>query len=261
MPNKRILGFLQSLGLTQFEAKVYEGLLKIKKGTVKEIAEAVDINRITAHDGIEVLIEKGLASQVKIGSRRRDIILEPPERLEYLIEQQESQLRELKNNYHPILDEIRKIKDPTNREVHFDVRFYEGKVAVMQVYKEILKADTVYSFADLERYYSVFPETSALWIEAFKKNPKRHMWDLLVDSESSRNVQKQKYERYFIKILPDSSFFKGIEFSDYLIYDNKIAIVKLDIDNPVATVIESKDVTASLKALHQTMWSIIPEQK
>ena len=37
-----------------------------------------------------------------------------------------------------------------------------------------------------------------------------------------------------------------------------MAIIKLDNDDPVATVIESADVTASLRALHQTLWSIIP---
>lgn len=258
MPNKRILDFLESLGLTQYEAKVYEGLVKLKKGTVKEIAESVEVNRITAHDSIKVLIQKGLASQVKIGSRRREIVLEPPERIEYLIEQKESQLRELKNSYTPILEQIKKIKDPPSQEERFEVRFYEGHTAVMQVYKEILKANNVYSFADLERYYQVFPETSHLWIEAFKKNPKRQMWDLLVDSTNSRKVAKEKFDRYYIKILPDSNLFKGIEFADYLIFDDKMAIVKLDIENPVATVIESADVTASLRALHQTMWSIIP---
>ncbi len=258
MPNKRILNFLQNIGLTQYEAKVYEGLLKLKKGTVKEIAEEVDINRITAHDSIEMLIAKGLASQVKVGSRRREITLEPPERLEYLIEQHELQLRELKNTYVPVLEEIKKIKDPKASAERFDVRFYEGRIAVMHVYKEILKADAVYSFADLERYYYVFPDTSHLWIAAFKDNPKRQMWDLLVDSPTSRKIAHQKFDRYYIKILPSSNLFKGIEFADYLIFDDKIAIVKLDPENPVATVIESADVTASLRALHQTLWSIIP---
>ena len=207
MVNTRIVNFLQNMGLTQYEAKVYEGLLKLKKGTVKEIAEIADINRITAHDSIEMLIAKGLASQVKVGSRRREIILEPPERLEYLIERQEIQLRELKNTFNPILEEIKKIKDPHGPQEHFDVRFYEGKVAVFQVYKEILKADAVYSFADLERYYYVFPETSHLWISAFKKNPKRHMWDLLVDSQTSRNIALQPFDRYYTKILPNPNLF------------------------------------------------------
>lgn len=257
MTNKKIQDFLLTLDLTKHEALIYEGLLKMKEGSVKEISEYLGLNRITTHDSVESLLEKGLVSAKQVGPRRRIIMATSLDRLEYLLEKKEEKIRLLRKGLPKVIEEMR-IFQSSNPHKIFNVRFYEGRIGVMQVYKEVLKADLVYSFADLEKYYEVFPNTSDMWIDALNRNPKRKMWDLLVDSPTSRKIADQHYERYFSKILPDPHLFNGIAFADYLIYNNKIAIVKLDSENPVATVIESEDVTASLQALHQTMWSIIP---
>ena len=259
MADKKIYDFLCNLGLSKNEANVYIGFLKIKNATVKEIADCLNINRISTHDAIQTLIEKGLLIEHKIASRKRKITLNSPEQLNDLILNQEKKLTDIRATYPEILETMQHFRSTNDNTKNFAVKFYEGKNAVLQVYKDILKYDEVYSFADLDKYYNVFPNTMEMWTKALKNNKKRQMWDLLVDSPRSREIAQIKYDRYFTKILPDANLFEGIDFADYLIYGNHVAIIRLDPENPVATIIESEEVAASLRALHKTMWSIIPE--
>ncbi len=258
---KTVSEYLKQLGLSEIEAKLYLGLLEMGSTTVMELANHVSIKRITAHFNIESLISKGLVTESRKGARRQ-IVAEDPDKLQTLLEDRELEIGQLKQNLPSIIESISKNSPKAKRENNVEIRYYEGKKAVHAVYQETLKADEMYSFADLEKYYEVFPETKDMWEEALKANPKRIVKDILVDSEMSRKIGLHgHYDRYFAKVLPKREFFTGFGFSDYLIFDDSVAIVQLDKNNPTATVIESKQIALSLKALHYTMWELLPELK
>lgn len=51
---------LQTLGLTNYTAQIYVGLLRLGTGTVREISELVDVPRPRVYDGLDALYERGL---------------------------------------------------------------------------------------------------------------------------------------------------------------------------------------------------------
>lgn len=255
---KNVNEYLKQLGLSEIETKLYLGLLEIGSTTVMELANHVSIKRITAHFNIESLIAKGLVTETRRGARRQ-IVAEDPVKLENMLEDRELEISQLKKTLPDIIQSISKNIPKAKTVNDVDIKFYEGKKAVYNIYQEMLKADEVHSFADLDKYYELFPETKNVWEEALIENPKRHVWDLLVDTPLSRKIGiDAKYDRYYAKILPTSNLFHGFGFSDYIIFDNKVAIIQLDKNNPTATIIESKQIALSLIALHKSMWELIP---
>lgn len=256
---KAVNEYLKHLGLSEIESKLYLGLLEIGSTTVMELANHVGIKRITAHFNVESLISKGLITETRKGARRQ-IIAEDPEKLHVLLEEQELQISQIKQSLPQIIQSIAKNIPKNSAVKNVEVRYYEGKKAVFQVYQETIRATSYYSFADLEKYYEVFPKTRDFWKEAFESNKKREVWDLLLDSPLAQTIISEKgYDRYHARILPRNSLFSGFEFADFIIYDDKVAMIQLDESSISATVIESKDMAMSLKAIHLLLWNLLPQ--
>jgi len=255
---KPIKNFLLDFGLTDKEITVYLCLLKTGPNTIMNLARETGIKRSTTHNTVEELIKKGLISQTNYGERRM-VVAEDPKKLEFLMEQKRWDIKKLEDNLPDMVKSIYESVPQAKANTAVEVKYYQGKNEVRYVYELSLKADKVYSFADLEKYYEIYPGTVDLWKNALDKNEKREVWDLLVDSTMAREINQKKHARYHAKFLPKADFYAGFGFSDYIIFDDKVAIIQLDAENVTATLIDSKQVAMSLKALHQSMWSLIKE--
>jgi len=254
---KPIKNFLKDFGLTDKEITVYLTLLKSGPNTIMNLARETDIKRSTTHNTVEELIKKGLVSQTNYGERRM-VVAEDPDKLKFLMDQKKWDINKMEKNLPEIVQSIYDIVPKARENTKVDVKYYQGKSEVKYVYDLILKANEVFSFADLDRYNQIFPDTFEEWNTVLTKNSKREVWDLLIDSPLSRNVAANAHQRYHVKFLPASGFFAGFDFADYIIFDNKVAIIQLDPENTLATVIDSKQISLSLIALHRSMWELIP---
>lgn len=88
----QFLTVLQSLGLAQNEAKIYETLLRLGKSGVSAIASSANINRRNVYDSLERLLEKNIVFAVIQG---RDTLYQAvePKKLLTLVQEKEQQLR------------------------------------------------------------------------------------------------------------------------------------------------------------------------
>lgn len=77
--------FLEELGLSDKESKVYLALLEVETDSVIDLAKKTDINRTTIYPVLESLSKKGLISEVKVDKKIR-YAAESPERLETYVE-------------------------------------------------------------------------------------------------------------------------------------------------------------------------------
>lgn len=253
---QKITDYLLGLGLKHQEAQVYQGFLDLGAGTVKDAAEHLAINRIVVHTHVETLIQKGLLTETRNGGRRQ-IVAEPPDHLKYLLEKKVEEAESWQKRFPEILNVFHSSYPRRKKEEDVELKFYQGKQGVELVYDQILKAENVYSFADLEKYYEVFPNTQDVWKNALEKNPQREEWDILVDSPLARRIAQEPFERYHVKFLPKGIVFKNFDFVDYVIFDEKVAIIKLSMEHPTATLLDSQDIAMSLMALHKTIWNLI----
>lgn len=220
------------------------------------------MNRITAHTNIERLIQIGLVSEVPVGGRRA-IVAEPPTRLQYLVEQKIEESQNIERKLPDILKEIEEITPLgiTNKSVK--TTFHEGKQAVLLIYKDILLANEVYSFVNVDKYYEVFPDTEEIFKKAFDENPERKVRAIVLDSPLAREIEEddqESYPNYVCKYIPntrDNTIFDFASFADYQIYDDKVAIIQSEKGKVYTTLIQSKLIYTSFKSLHKYIWKML----
>lgn len=254
---KKIVDFLEQLGLTKLEAKLYQEILKIGPTTVKEVAESVGINRVTAHFQIDNLIQKGLITQLK-QTTRRQIVAEPPERLHYLIEQKEKNVKQLKEDFPDFLktlsDNLPKTK---TKEEKVEVKYYEGKKGVQLIYNDVLSSKEVRSYVKLDAIASIFPNNFTLFNRKLKENPDLRIWEIVEKSKTSEKHTDNfaKNTRYHYKLAHPSI---KLSSSDVMIYNNKIAMVNL-VEQVSGVIIISKDFYEMSKEIFDFVWKMTPD--
>lgn len=249
---KKLNLFLKDFGIGDIESTIYLNLLKNGTSTVLEVSRRTGLNRITTHINSENLIKKGLVSTLKRGSKRY-LVPEPPEKVESIIKAQEIDLNRKKALFPEVLNLLKNEISHQGSKTHFDVRTYEGKVAIDYLYDEILKSKELRAFVNAEEINRIYPNNFNKFGEASKKG-NIEIWDI-VENNAFGILQKKMCtsSNYHIKILPE-----GVEIGsmDYLIHDNKITIIDGDIDY-VAVVITSSSLYENSKAIFDVMWKLL----
>lgn len=247
---KKIIDFLKETGMHERHAELYVALLELGPTTVKQLSDYVRIPRPTVHAGIAELIQQGMVYQTKKGGRRQ-IVAEEPQRLHYLVDEKINRSNQLKTEIDTILNLIEMIRthDKDNSSIKF--KYYEGERAVLKLYQDTLTGDANYSFVNLDKLYEIYPDKGPMFQHSYKKNLKRKVWDIAVDSEFSRTVIDPENKRYTAKFISSPNLSSGF---DIQIFDNKVAIIQLEKGNVGAIVIESSMIYGIMKTLHQIMW-------
>lgn len=249
---KKITDYLKELGLTEIEAILYQGLLETGPTTVMELAEHVGIKRITAHFNIKNLIEKGIVTQTIQGVRRQ-IVAEPPERLEYLIVKKEQEVKRIRDDFSPILQTISTLSH-TNPSEDLQIKYYEGKQSVMHIYEEALKAKEFRAYVNPQKLHEVFTDNMNLFIETHKRRKDMYVWEIMGNSSEARNyIKKMPKERYCYKLIPE-----GLDLSiiDYMMFDGKVSIVTLE-KHATGILISNEHYYNNAKALYEFVWQML----
>lgn len=253
--DKSIKNYLLDFGLTEKEIKLYLTLLKTGPNTIMNLARETGIKRSTTHNNVEELIKKGLVSQTNYGERRM-VVAEDPEKLNFLMDQKKWDIKKLEESLGDVIGKITETVPEAAESTKVDVKYYEGKKNVFKVYQESLGATEVRSFVNLDKYFETFPNTGDLWYEALEKNKERELFTITQDTALAREVQVDAHSRYHSRFLSGETPFGGVDFH---IYDNKIAIIKLDKLNPFAIMIESSIIVGGMVAIHSTLWNMAKE--
>ena len=250
---KKVTDYLVQLGLSEIEARLYQGLLEISPCTVMDVADHVSVKRITAHFGIANLINKGLVSESRRGARRR-IIVEPPEHLNYLIEQKEKNIKRIKNDYPDILKTIYSSIFQTSASENINIKYYEGKDTIKSLYKEILSAKKIFAFVNSNKIQAIFPENATMFDKALKYDPEKEIWDIFEATKETRKIVKHRIDRHHYCFFPPNVAFSDF---DFVIFDNSVAMIYLHIDKPYAIVSHSQAMASGLKAIHSIVWKVL----
>lgn len=125
--------YLQEIGLSEKEARVYLALLQVDKNNVQELSKRTKINRTTVYPVLESLQKKGLVSEVQEG-KKVEYIAEPPERLETFTERQRVVYEEHAARLKDIIPQIKSIqREPGERPV---VKYFEGREGSIAAHEE-----------------------------------------------------------------------------------------------------------------------------
>lgn len=251
----KVFDYLKNIGLSEIEAKIYEGLLYLGPSTVKEVSDHIGINRITVHFNAKKLIEKGLVNQVKKGSKRQ-IFVESLDSLKIYLEEKINSFRIYKKNFSQIINQIKKNSSFNfNKSKKVEIKCFVGIKEVYLIYKEVLSAKELRSYVNLDLVSKIFPQNVNMFVEEMKKNKKLQVWEIVEDSITAQKETKifAENKRYHYKITS----LINLSASDIMIYDGRVAVVNLG-KKITGTIFYNEEFYLISKEVFDFVWRMIP---
>lgn len=234
---------LKSAGLTENEAKIYSRLLETGTVSVGIISKKIGLHRRVIYDSLDRLIEKGLVGYI-IQNGKRIFSASNPNKLLEIIKNKENEI----NNLMPSMLEI---FESTKEKQKEDTLFFKGKEGIKSVFEDQVNNPNVKEILIISPYplaYDLFPFYFK-WFD--KKRQERKIKSRII-------FQKIKYEK--IKRIPLANVrFLPKEFASPMalnIYANKVAILLLSKEKPLAIVISQEEIAKGYKNYFELLWKI-----
>jgi HTH-type transcriptional regulator, sugar sensing transcriptional regulator len=242
---------LQNLGLSEKETKVYLASLEMGPETVQNIAKQSGINRATTYVQIGTLKAKGLMSEFEKG-KKTYFVAENPGRLKNLMRVFEKELELKRSGIDNILPKLVDMFEGMGERPR--VRFFEGFEGVSAIRQEYLKGKSKVSesFINYDKIELLFQgrQDSHSEQRANKKIKSLVLYTRAAgplkgysDPKKFRTAKHVKTKKYDFA-------------ADVTTYDNNTILVSYR-TNPIGVIIESKEITDTIRAMFYLIWDNI----
>lgn len=235
--------YLEEIGLSEKEAKVYLALLQFDTANIQQITEKSKINRTTVYPILESLTKKGLVHE-SITDKKTAYEAVPPEHLETFIEQQKLVLQEKLERLKEVIPQIKSIqREKGERPI---IKFYEGHEGVFSAYEEFYRMHT----SESKQGYFIFNRD--LVQKKFSDKDLNRMRDIRINSKVEANTvytaknAGDTFSRAGNRLKLDFDKFPIL--TDISIIEDRIIVTTLS-DKTSSFLIKSKDLAETLKSL------------
>lgn len=238
-----LLKSLQTLGLSEKEAKIYFALLQLGPATPYKMAKRSGLKRPTAYVIADELVEKGYAVQAP--GDKHTYIARPPE---VIYEEREQKMLEAKKN----LPELQALKGGVADKPA--VLYFEGLEGLKQVLmyriKELHDTEIVGFYADPD-FSTKEAYAAALEFNEYRLAHNIKVRGLLTESETLKGFEKYLKDATFVpKFIPKDLYSSNASFE---FYPNFVKIIFFD--TSVGIVIESPTVAKAMRQIFEMLWS------
>jgi sugar-specific transcriptional regulator TrmB len=234
---------LKNAGLDEAEAKMYLAALELGETNISRLAQKSGIKRTTTYLVVDSLREKGLISSIKKGKKMR-LYAEDPRKIDDII-------LEKKRAIDRIMPELLSFANLLDRKPK--IRYFEGKDAYKEVFKDILK----YPNSEIRAWFNEkFVEYDFFPNYFIPKRKERKIWARAIfpDNQNTREVVKKDQEHLRQSKLVSSEKFKmDIEINIY--GKNQVGIIAYD--EEIAVIIESQKIYEAQKSIFEVMWEML----
>lgn len=232
---------LQSLGLTEKEARAYLSLLRLGESTATKIAEDINIDRTLTYQVMNRLIERGLVSYV-IKNNVRYFSPAKPEKLMHDLKEKEGWL----SNAMPELIGLMKVEEEKTK-----VEIYRGTEGIKTVWREIVRVGKEYVvFGEEGKFQELLPIFMKEFLRDIVKYGSR---ERILSKESKRGkilITKNSKIRY----LPDQYFSPTMT----VVYSKKVA--NFVWTKPYYAILtENTEIADSFKSYFEVLWKVAKE--
>ncbi len=238
---------LKQFGLSAKEASIYLSLLELGASSVSQIAVKAKINRTTAYDILEALVQYGLVSYVKEETKKH-YVAENPEALVGYLEKKGRALISKASEAKKILPELKSVYNLIPHKPK--VKYYDGEDGIIAMYEDSLTSRSeILSWLDPERTAD-FSED--YFSQYYKRRAEKgiHIKAIVNDVPISHEINsRNKAEDREMKIIPRQMM--DIVPECY-VYDDKVAFMSLR--EKFGVMIESKDIAKALRKLYELAW-------
>ena len=234
---------LKSLGLTEKEANVYIGSLKIGQSTVQGISEEAGTYRTYTYEVLKGLCEKGLMSgSIRSGVKYFEAV--DPEKLRSIEKEREEILKK-------IVSELKKIRGSVIERP--EVNFFTGMEGIKTIHELILKENPkeILVYGNSQRIIEFMVWHFSRYVrERVEKGIKARV--ITERSEKTLGIigERGKIELRETRFFPDGFRFPTIKY----IFGDKVANILMG-KEPAGIVVESKDIADGEREAFEVMWA------
>ncbi|HCC22674.1 TPA: hypothetical protein DF272_00640 [Candidatus Falkowbacteria bacterium] len=243
--------FLQKIGLTATEAKIYLAGLSYDRVSVNELVKQTQINRTTIYHALDTLKQKGLTSRINHLAKTY-FLMTPPANLTRLydekiaiLEMQKAEMANLIPFIQPTADKMRPIK----------VTHYEGIEEIKLAVEEALYCHNNHwdIIAPKNNFFSEFNRDYAKYFMTARKQrglSARSLWEADI---SHRHIETIDIAFRHPRILPPimHNKFKSI----IILFDNKTLLLS-SVKEKSAIIIESQDLHETFSAVFEGLYTV-----
>lgn len=239
--------YLQNLGLSENDSKVYLELLKMGPSPVQELARAVGLSRVSVYAIIEFLMKSGLITTVEKGKKQM-YAAEPPERVVALAENKVSNLQAVMKEIKSNIGELKLIQSGDKPIV----KMYEGPEVFMAMQEDLLRSKTenISEFGNLDEIERVYPYEQLKPFHAkigVKKINRRIIY------QTTRGLHRENETNKKIKYLDQKiKPFKG----DFFLYEDTVWLSNFS-GKQMTVMIKSKEIKDTLQVAFDIVWATL----
>lgn len=253
-----IQSFLERLGLSKNEIKLYHAALDLGESSVTDCAKKSGIHRVAAYGLVDSLKKKGLITVTTV-SHGKLISAKHPRELRTLIQRKQREIRKMELKYEELLPELSSLYFHNTARPR--VRFYEGVQGLEQVNHDIIETlkelpedeRITYSYSNPNSVDDVFEEYVTGDDGYVNMRKKYGIFNKVIalDGPITQDIsQRDEEELRDMIILPEERF---PFVNDITIYANKIAIMALQ-HELVGVVVESAEIVQDQLAIFDLAW-------
>ena len=239
---------LQSVGLTDKQARVYVAALFLGSASAQKIAQQSEVNRATTYVILDELAEMGLVSQSTEG-KKTVFVAEPPEAIGRYLEAQKASLESKKAELKSLMPNLKQQEHGAAGEAPV-VRFYKGldgiNSSLADARRKAKRGSTIYAMSNYDEVTKVVPEI-------FSTSPKSRLKKKL----SSKLIYSYKDEiPSDASLLRETKRLKSPVFADINLYEDSALLVAYGDSAPAITgvVVESEPIVQALRQLFEMAW-------
>lgn len=243
--------FLQELGLSEKERRVYMTLLRRGPSSVRQLAESSEVNRGTTYDILKSLQEQGVVSFFD-KDKKTMFVAESPETLQEILENKKRHLKTLEQQLSTVLPQLSSIAalSPSAKPV---ARYYHGSKAIKSILLEVLhdvgqlekKEYIVYSSSAIAQHlYDAIPDYT-------KKRIKADITVRVIAFGPGGNGDDELSERRWLSRETSAPTYT-------IIFGRKTAFISLDEkEQPHGVILEDLNLANTQRMLFESTWSTL----
>jgi len=237
---------LVSLGFGAKEADVYLALLNLGKNTVSRIARAAGINRTTAYDILDGLVNKGLAS-ISGKEPKQEYVAEPPSKI---VNYYEGEVQRKTANLKLVEGLVPQLSSLHNVAGRPKVRFYEGKDGLQEVYEDTLTSkEEIRAYANVDDMHKTLPNFFPRYYHRRTQKGISIKAIIPANSAGKDRASRDESENRESALVSDKYYFSP----EINIYDNKVMIASWR--ETLGIIIESKEIADAMKKIFDLSWA------
>lgn len=245
--------FLKDLGLSQKEITVYLALLRRGPSSVRELAQASDVNRGTTYDILKSMQEQGVVSFYD-QDKKTYFTAEDPNSLSLILESRQRSVDHLNKAFDEVRPQLSSIAAQSSRSKPV-ARYYHGAKAIRSILLEVLadvgqlekKEYFVYSSSAIAQHlYEAIPDFT-------KHRIKKGIFVSVIAYGSGENHLEELSERRWLGQKESGPTYT-------IIFGNQTAFISLDDrSHPHGVIIEDINLAESQRMLFNSLWKTLPK--